>query len=342
MHNPFVTVIIPAFNCANFVENAIESVFMQTYKNRELIVVDDGSKDDTAKHVLKYKDRLKYIYQENGGVSKARNTGIKQSIGSYIAFLDADDVWEKDKLEVQMEFFQRHKEVNLIFCSFKHKKNKIILENNIYEDTFNFFKEYNYTIRNIFEFNSSIVHQNKKVDFFWGDIYKYLFLGNFILPSSAIFKKESLNTVGLLNEKYRVAEETEFFLRYSRYNRIGFVNYPLLYYEVPDPDNLSGKRNTEKLIRNALKIQIDSLVQNHDYYKKNAGFFDKGLSMTYCRLAYYYLSEYMILKSRKYAIYGIKTCKWNMKLYWILMLGFLPKHWLENLVKVKQWGMKRA
>lgn len=341
MNDTLVTIIIPAFNCASFIGNAIGSVLEQTYENYELIVVDDGSTDDTAKHVLKYKDKLQYIYQENGGVSKARNTGIKHSKGSYIAFLDADDVWEKNKLEVQMGFFQRHDEVNFIFCGFKQIKDKNILKDRTYEDAFNIFKEYRCDIRKFFEFNSSMIHCNSKIDFYWGNIYKHLFLGNFILPSSVIFKKDFLNEVGLLNEKYRVAEETEFFLRYSKHNRMGFINYPLLSYEVPNPDNLSGKKNTEKLIRNALKIQIDSLLDNQSCYEKNMSFFDRGLSMTYCRLAYYYLSEYMPSKSREYAIHGIKAYRWNIKSYWILMLGFLPKHCLEYIAKIKQSGRKQ-
>ena len=338
MNNPLVTVIIPAFNCANFIGKAIESVLGQTHENLELIVVDDGSTDNTAENVLKYEDKVKYIHQDNGGVSKARNTGIKQSNGSYIAFLDADDAWEKDKLEIQMYYFHKHNDVGFIFSSFRPIKKNQILENMAYEDAFNIFREYKYTIKNIFEFRSSSVQGNKNVDFYWGNIHKYLFLGNFILPSSVIFKKDSLKPVGLLNEKYRVAEETEFFLRYSKHNRMGFINHPLLFYEMPDPGNLSGKKNTEKLIRNALKIQIDSLLENYDSYNRNPGFYDRGLSMTYCRLAYYYLSEHRTSESRKYAICGIKACKRNMKSYWILMLGFMPKPFLEYLVKIKQWG----
>jgi glycosyltransferase involved in cell wall biosynthesis len=335
-----VTVIIPSYNSADIVENAIRSVLAQTYSDYELIVVDDGSTDNTVEHVMKYKDKLRYIHQENGGVSKARNTGIKQSNGSYVAFLDADDVWENNKLEIQMACFKRHTEVDFIFSGFRLKKNKDILKNIKYEDTFNIFKEYWLNMKNIFDFHSSIIHEDIKIEFYWGDIYKYLFLGNFILPSSVIFKKDSLSTSGLLNETYRVAEETEFFLRYSRYNKIGFVDVPLLFYEVPDSENLSGKKNTERLIRNALKIQIDSILENQGVYEKNRGYFDRGLSMTYCRLAYYYLSEYRMSISRKYAVHALKLHKWNIKSYWIFILGFTPKHTLENLAKFKQWGKR--
>jgi hypothetical protein len=117
---------------------------------------------------------------------------------------------------------------------------------------------------------------------------------------------------------------------------MGFVNSPLLYYETPDPENLSGKKNTEKLIRNALRIQIDSMLAHPESYKVHAGFFRRGLSMTYCRLAYYYLSEYRLPESRRYAMYAIQSDISNPRPYPILMLGFLTRPLLEGLAKIKQ------
>jgi hypothetical protein len=195
-------------------------------------------------------------------------------------------------------------------------------------------------MENVFEHHSFLDSDGKKIRCHWGNIYKHLFLGNFILPSSVLFKKESLKEVGLLNEKYRVAEETEFFLKFSRVGKIGFIDLPLLFYEMPESDNLSGKKNTEKLIKSALKIQIDSLMENPDCYQEDSRHYDRGLSTTYCRLAYYYLSEYRLSESRKYALYGWKTCKWNFLPCKILLAGLIPRQFLEYLVSLKRW-MKR-
>jgi len=111
-----VTVIVPAYNAAHCLSAAIESVLGQTYKNLELIVVDDGSTDDTRVVAERYGDRLRYIYQDNGGPSKARNTGIKATDCDLIAFLDADDLWVSDKLAAQIEFMQAHTNLELVFC----------------------------------------------------------------------------------------------------------------------------------------------------------------------------------------------------------------------------------
>jgi len=340
--NTLVSVVVPAYNCSRFIESAIESVLAQTYKSYELIVVDDGSTDNTAEIIRKYQNKLNYIYQENGGVSKARNAGIMSSKGAYIAFLDADDAWEKNKLEIQMEAMRKFTDVDFVYCGFRHTKNGKMVHNRTYEDTFNIFKEYNCKIENIFEYHSVFELNGKTIRFHWGNIYKHLFLGNFILPSSVLFKKESLNKVGLLNEEFRVAEETEFFLKFSKFNKIGFIEIPLLFYEIPESDNLSGKKNTEKLIKAALKIQIDSLMTNHDYYQENSLYFDKGISTTYCRLAYYYLSEYRLAESRKYAVFGLRTCKWNIPAYKILLAGLIPRQFLEYLVYMKRWRKKNS
>lgn len=336
MQNPLVTVIIPAYNCANCISYAIESVLNQTHKSYELIIVDDGSTDDTSKIVLKYKDNIKYIYQDNGGVSKARNTGIRNSNGKYIGFLDADDIWDNNKLEIQLKAFEKQDDVGLIFSNFRQTKNNNVLNNKYYEDAFNMFREYNYEIDELFDYKSNIRFMERDITYCWGNIYKYLFLGNFILPSSVLFKKSCLDKVGLLNEEYRVAEETEYFLRFSQHFMIGFINCPLLCYEIPQPDNLSGKNNTQKLIKNALRIQIDSYInQGHRSGNLNSHFYMNGIGMTYCRLAYYYLSEFMLYESRKYAIYGIKASKMNLKLYSIYICSFFPKYIIKYILRGK-------
>lgn len=106
---PLVSVIIPSYNSAQYVAAAVESILAQSYPHVEIIVVDDGSTDNTAAVMAAYaaNPRVRYIRQENGGVSRARNHGIEQSSGQYIGFLDADDTWLPSKLKLQMAVFQR-------------------------------------------------------------------------------------------------------------------------------------------------------------------------------------------------------------------------------------------
>jgi len=93
-----ISVIIPAYNAENFLARTIDSVLAQTYKPLEIIIIDDGSKDNTAAVAKKYRDNILYVFKENGGESSARNAGIKYSKGSWIAFLDHDDTWHPHHL----------------------------------------------------------------------------------------------------------------------------------------------------------------------------------------------------------------------------------------------------
>ncbi|MCK5605028.1 glycosyltransferase family 2 protein [Candidatus Pacearchaeota archaeon] len=114
-----VSVIIPTYERAKYVTKAINSVLAQTYKNYEIIVVDDGSKDNTRQVLETYKDKIIYLYQENAGVSAARNAGIRAARGKWIAFLDSDDIWFPDKLLSQMECVNRT-HAKVCFTSTKH------------------------------------------------------------------------------------------------------------------------------------------------------------------------------------------------------------------------------
>lgn len=106
MREPLVSVIVPAFNAEKYIAESINSVLDQTYRHWELIVVNDGSSDRTAEITQAFAEsdrRIKYVYQKNQGLAGARNTGIKNSSGELVAFLDADDLWESEKLCLQVQ-----------------------------------------------------------------------------------------------------------------------------------------------------------------------------------------------------------------------------------------------
>src|SRR6266566_518104 len=111
---PEVSVVIPAFNAGRTITAALQSVFAQTYRRYEVIVVDDGSADDTALRVAEWGSRIQYVRQANGGPGAARNEGIRRARGRLIAFLDADDVWLPRKLQRQMAYFDRFPETGLL------------------------------------------------------------------------------------------------------------------------------------------------------------------------------------------------------------------------------------
>jgi glycosyltransferase involved in cell wall biosynthesis len=114
MSTALVSVVIPTYNYGKYVVETVENVLNQTYRNFEIIVVDDGSTDDTRERLKAYADRIRYVHQENQGCAAARNTGIQAASGEWIAFLDADDLWHPQKLEVQMAYLAKHPDIVLL------------------------------------------------------------------------------------------------------------------------------------------------------------------------------------------------------------------------------------
>ncbi|MBQ9438047.1 MAG: glycosyltransferase family 2 protein [Lachnospiraceae bacterium] len=115
-----VSILLPTYNRANVIKTSIESVLAQTYQDFELIIIDDGSQDDTKTALRHYLENPKiiYTYRENGGCQAARNTGSRLAKGEWLAFADSDDLWEKDKLEKQMAYIVAHPDKALVSCAY--------------------------------------------------------------------------------------------------------------------------------------------------------------------------------------------------------------------------------
>ncbi|MBN1571264.1 MAG: glycosyltransferase [Acidobacteria bacterium] len=183
MNTSKVSVILPAYNQKDYVENAIRSVLDQTYGLLELIIVDDGSTDSTASIVPQFDDcRIRYIYQDNKGLPSARNTGINHSSGKYLAFLDADDVYHPAKLEAQTAFLDSAPDVGLCYHS------RIEIDNQ--GNSLNFVKA------------------PAEVGL------KELLLGFPFSINDVLIRREWINTVGLFDETFVLnSEDRDFYLR---------------------------------------------------------------------------------------------------------------------------------
>lgn len=113
-HTPLISVIVPAYNAAVFLTEAIQSIQQQCYDPLEIIVIDDGSTDETSEIAKNFNNILRYVYQENQGPAVARNTGLKLAEGEIIAFLDADDLWPENKLNSQLAYFNQEPSLEIV------------------------------------------------------------------------------------------------------------------------------------------------------------------------------------------------------------------------------------
>ncbi len=188
--SPLFSVIIPVYNREHFIARAIESVLKQTFRDFELIVVDDGSTDNTPNIAAKYP--LTLIRQPNRGVAAARNMGIKVARGKIIALLDSDDVWTKEKLQIHYDFFQNNPDYLI------HQTDEV-------------------WIRNGKHLNKKAYHQKKQ-----GYIFAESCRLCLISPSAVAIKKELFEEVGLFDESYEVCEDYELWLRITKKYPVGY------------------------------------------------------------------------------------------------------------------------
>lgn len=115
---PEVSVVIPTYNAAHYLVEAVDSVLRQSFQDFEILVMDDGSTDDTEEVARRYHSKVRYFSQQNSGVAIARNHGIERALGRYVAFLDADDIWAPHKLEIQLAAMADHKDYRICYSAF--------------------------------------------------------------------------------------------------------------------------------------------------------------------------------------------------------------------------------
>lgn len=211
---PQVSVVIPTYNRISFLRRAIESVLAQTYKDYEIVVVDDGSTDKTKDIVKKYGKKVRYIYQKNRGPSVARNIGIKKAKGKYIAFLDSDDRFLSNKLTMQIDYIKKHPNCKFLYTWYfnvnakgkrkrlrkpKSCKKREQLQYLLYDKTFS------------------------------------------IRTSTVLIQKECFKKAGYFNKKYWYSQDWDMWLRLSNYYTAHCLQRPLSEYRIHG-DNRSGHK----------------------------------------------------------------------------------------------------
>lgn len=206
-----LSVIIPVYNRAGCIARALDSVLAQTRPADEIIVVDDGSNDQTVQILERYLPRIKVIRQENRGVSAARNTGIRAAGGAWIAFLDSDDEWLPQKLELAEDYIRTHPD-----CSI--------------------FQTEEIWMRKGRRVNPKYKHKKRG-----GFIFKESLPLCIVSPSAVVIKKQLFDTVGLFDERLPVCEDYDLWLRISRNYPVGLDSKIGILKYGGHPDQLSQK-----------------------------------------------------------------------------------------------------
>lgn len=210
MHNdfPLVSIIIPVYNDEKHISECIQSVLNQSYPNMEIIVVDDGSTDSSRREVERFGDQVQYHYQKNEGSAVARNKGIANANGRYIAFNDGDDLWAPERLRQQVRFLEEHQEFGVATGRFQHVDQHFKLESAVAVDE----------------------HRSPTIDTeMSGWVYHSLFECSWYHIIAALVRVEVLDQVRF-NPEFRRGQDYDFWLQLAHHTQIAQLDSNYAYY----------------------------------------------------------------------------------------------------------------
>lgn len=224
-----ISVVIPTFNRAHFLKKTIDSALNQTFKNYEVIVVDDGSNDNTKEVAESYGNKIKYIYQKNAGPSSARNTGIMHASGTYIAFLDSDDEFLPSKLVMQMKYLRAHPECRFLYSYYYNVDKK----------------------GNILKLREPRKCHSK-------DELRFLLLARrfTIRTSTVVVHRDVFDEADYFNPNYFYSQDWDMWLRIAKICEGHCLKIPLVKYRLHDSNRSSSSIKTyhPKIFRNTMKL----------------------------------------------------------------------------------------
>jgi glycosyltransferase involved in cell wall biosynthesis len=289
-----VSVIIPAYNKAEYTRRTVESVLAQTYPHIEIIVVDDGSKDQTPSVMAGYGNRIEYIYKANEGACSARNEGIRRATGEYVAFLDCDDLYCVNKIQRCVEYLEKNMQFGFVYTAAY------------------FIDEYDEIVGRY-----DNPHSSK------GWITSKLILDNFICNSTVLVKKCILQKEGLFDEKIFTPADWDMWLRLSEISQAGYIPEPLTKYRVVDNfvfNRLQQARQEDAYV-------LEKFFKNHStqgILKKRA------FSNFYLRFALCAFIKNDLPGFWSDCRTSFKLAPWNMKVLGIAALAMGAPRWLKK------------
>ncbi len=300
-----VSVIIPAYNKAEYTRRCVESVLAQSYQHIEVIVVDDGSVDNTASVMKSFGERIRYVLKKNGGACSARNEGIRQARGEFLAFLDCDDLYEISKIEQSITCLVQQPAYGFVhtdayFCD----QHDVVVG------------QYKHPLR---------LQQ--------GHIANQLVMGNFICNSTVVVRRQALDQAGYFDETIFPPADWDMWLRLAQVSQAGFVDCPLTKYRV-----------TDNFIINRLDQSLaEELFVVEQFFKREpaAGALKiKALSNLHTRFAQSYWVKNEMNKSWQQLMFALKKNPLNWK-PWVLLVArcccpsLMEKNLKRRILRVK-------
>jgi glycosyltransferase involved in cell wall biosynthesis len=299
-----VSIVIPTYNTAGYISETLNSIFIQSYEDYEIIVVDDGSTDNTREVLEPYMENTRYIYQENRGRAGARNTGIKAAKGKYIAFLDSDDLWATaDKLGTQVDMMESNQNIDFLFGDKQRfSDNGTIVIASMFKERHydeNFFGDPLYV----------------------RDAYKKLLQEPYIPTGTIIMKKECFDRAGFFDETI-YAEDWEFWLRIALFNQLAYSSE---IWELERDREGSGSKNLKAVyLSNVQALEKHEREFNDELFKLNIDI-DSTICDKYVNVGYFLLGRESPAARKCFQRSLLRNFRAKILIYWLCtFLGTFP------------------
>jgi glycosyltransferase involved in cell wall biosynthesis len=312
-----VSVIIPAFNCGRFLSETLESVFAQSFRDYEIVVVNDGSTDETEEVIRPYQSRLIYIVQPNKGLPAALNAGLKLAKGELIAILDADDIWHPDKLKEQVQLLDKHPQVGLCFTNYTTFGGS--------EPTTSWFADHDalvwkYPHRRVSDHNYLLTGPSVLLDL--------LTVQALPKPSSLMFRRKCIDRVGYFDESLTFIQDTQICLRIGKHFPFAFTDLCLLHRRIRE-NSLASIQSDRKYVLEHIHM-LEKLGNWIDLTRAEKKAAEKLLAAYSFAAGYLDFTEYLLNSSRRHFWKSLKSA-FGLKAFLYLGLTLFPKRILIAL-----------
>lgn len=283
---PLVSVVIPAYNCAATIAEAVDSVLAQTYPAVEVIVVDDGSTDATPAALAAYGRRIRVVTQSNAGLAGARNAGLAAARGVYIALFDADDVCLPERIALQVEYLERRPHLLLCSSDFSAFTEAGPVSAAYLRGYYAAAGRAPDGVASLYDLAWPMARASEPglaaelIATFEGSIRDRLVWGSYIHPPTVMFRRSVLDTVGGFSQRVRNLCDYDWLLRVAHAGPIGYIDRPLIRYRL-SPGQMSGDRNTLQIKLDTVQILEDLRLTQGDFYRNHAGRFRERLGLAH-------------------------------------------------------------
>jgi GT2 family glycosyltransferase len=342
MGDGLVSVIVPTYNRMRCVGRAVESALRQTYGDVSVIVVDDGSTDATREMIndtYAQDRRVRYVRQDNRGVSAARNHGVRLADGAFTALLDSDDVWMPFKLEVQLACLRAYPQAGMVWSDMTgvDTGGEVVAERFLAR----YYGNYkNFTKDDLFDRSLPLaqIAPERAGDVggeraYEGEIYPQMVMGNLVHTSTVLLRRDRLATAGWFDETVRSGEDHEFHLATCRAGRVAFADLPTILYEVGAGDALTTAERQVPIARHFLFVLERALERDGDRIRGRvaARIIEEVLADAHAWLGETLVASGRVREGRPYLLRSLRIRPRQPRVAGLYASAFLPPGATERL-----------